>query len=282
MATVIGRGLSGAIRQERVRIGRIRANMGTSAISAVHVAAARCVNRLRNQHLSGPTGARSVSVISGRLRASVRAEVTTTSGPSQGAFGAIASASVRFSMGEGLPYGTIHIRGGIIRATKARRVAYAAAKRGAAKAVRKMKSGITLLSISREQQKQLKRGASRDLARIRGWGGPYLVFKTKDGKWHSVKRVKIPARIPFAAVTTEELAKLREDVRAAMQRELAISARAHQAAYGVRYAARTAMSFGPSAASRLPSIPSVGGARISLPPSGSPLADYQEWYERQY
>lgn len=30
---------------------------------------------------------------------------------------------------------------------------------------------------------------------------PYLKFKTKDGKWHSVKEVKIPARAPNPFVT---------------------------------------------------------------------------------
>ena len=161
----IGRGLSGAIRQERVRIGRIRADVNASATKAVFDGAARFVNRLRNQHLSGPTGARSVSVISGRLRASVRAIVRTSRTQDGGL-----SASVEFEMGSGLPWGTIHIRGGIIRARRA----------------------------------------------------PYLVFKTRDGKWHSVKRVKIPARIPFMEIATDELARIRQRVRVELQKALAL------------------------------------------------------------
>lgn len=51
-------------------------------------------------------------------------------------------------------------------------------------------------------------------ARRKSW----LHFRTDDGKWHKVKSVYIPARVPFFELAREEYARIRAQMKTALAR----------------------------------------------------------------
>jgi HK97 gp10 family phage protein len=70
-------------------------------------------------------------------------------------------------------------------------------------------------------------GTSEEYARIQEYGGtitaknkPYLVFRTEDGKWHSVKSVTIPPHPYLRPAFDENKARVKSEIERAVKKLL--------------------------------------------------------------